>query len=57
VKFFADNCDLSAHDREVAAKALEDAADETPQIGLSPIWKRYATWLRDRSKAIRKGEL
>jgi hypothetical protein len=51
---------LTAHDAEVAAKALEDAAAanehealDEPYAGAT--FEAHAAWLRDRAKAIRDG--
>jgi hypothetical protein len=43
-------------DREVAAKALRDAADAAEDFG-STTASCWADWLRARAEATRKGEL
>ncbi|ROR97821.1 hypothetical protein EDD28_2430 [Salana multivorans] len=45
---------LSAHDREVAARALREAADAVPLDCYDP--RHHADWLRDRADQIEKGE-
>lgn len=49
------NAWLAAHDAEVAARALEDAAEEftRPTIQTTHGW--FATWLRARAAALRGG--
>lgn len=49
---------LKQYDRDVAAKALEDAADElTPGDDKVDDWGIQAGLLRDRAQAIRGGDL
>ena len=45
--------ELAAHNREVRAKALEDAAGDLEKSGEICIDER---WLRARAAAIRRGE-
>lgn len=52
---------LDAHDAEVKAEALEEAADDALVLGvvsgsLVKVGERAATWLRTRAAAIRAGE-
>lgn len=49
---------LAQNNREIAAKALEDAADElTPGDDKVDDWGIQAGLLRDRAQAIRGGDL